>query len=85
MPTPPRGTEDDPLVQMNVRVPRSIREQVDARRAELALRPENNGHFSRDKWVTNAIRYALDTKATVTGEAGARTATPPHRRGAPRA
>lgn len=76
-PTPRRAEPGDELVQMNVRVPRSLREAIDARREELAARPENNGHFSRDRWVTNAIRNVLDSRTTS-------TATPPHRRGTPR-
>jgi hypothetical protein len=65
---------------MNVRVPRSLRDAVDARRAELAARPEHRGHFSRDKWVTNAIRNALNSGGSVQTLGGRPTALPAHRR-----
>jgi hypothetical protein len=83
MPTPRRVTDpDDELVQMNVRVPRSLRDAVDARRAELAALPRNKGHFSRDRWVTNALTNALTDRGAppATSNGVGRTATPPHRR-----
>lgn len=49
-PSQPRPDPDE-LVQMNVRVPRSLRDEVDARRARLDL--------SRDRWVVRALRFAL--------------------------
>lgn len=49
------GTPDvDPKadrVQMNVRLPRDLVDAVDARRARKDM--------SRDRWVENALRYAL--------------------------
>lgn len=65
-------------VQMNVRVPRWLREQIDTRRQILSDR--HGVPFSRDKWVENAARRALQASTTVT-DAGTATATPPHRRG----
>ncbi len=49
-PPPPRADPDE-LVQMNVRVPRRLRDQIDSRRGPLSM--------SRDKWVANALRWAL--------------------------
>ena len=43
--------EEDPLVQMNVRVPRSVVDQVNTRRAESGL--------SQSKWVTRALKFTL--------------------------
>ena len=74
-PTPPADTPDD-LVQMNVRVPRSLRDRVDERRATV------NGGISRDKWVARALNFALSaprSRPVRTGP-GTRTAPPPHRR-----
>lgn len=64
---------DDELVQTNVRIPRGLRNAVDARRAVKGL--------SRDKWVANALRYALSAadRAPTTAP-GRRTAPPPNRR-----
>lgn len=47
-----RNDPDDPLTQVNVRLPQSLRDRVDARRATLDL--------SRDVWIERAIRFALD-------------------------
>lgn len=61
-------------VQMNVRLPRDLLEQIDARRAVKDL--------SRDKWVERALRFALDqhpAARTVSNTKG-RTAPPPHTR-----
>lgn len=74
-PSPDPASE---LVQMNVRVPRGLRDAVDARRANV------NGGISRDKWVAKALTFALQqpirrTKPTTTAP-GMRTAPPPHRR-----
>lgn len=73
-PEVPRRAEDDPLVQMNVRVPTALREQVDARRAALGL--------SRDRYVTRAAAHALHQH--VRGEPHSnrvgRTAPPPRYR-----
>jgi len=52
------AAEDDELVQMNVRVPRSIRAAIDERRKGLTD-PATGRPLSRDKWVTNAAKYAL--------------------------
>lgn len=48
--------DPDPIVQMNVRVPLSLRNEIDARRGNLKL--------SRDKWVTRALRFALKQPGT---------------------
>lgn len=62
---------------MNVRVPRWLLEQIDARRALLADR--HGVPFARDKWIENAAVRALRSTVTTTPEG--RTAAPPHRRG----
>lgn len=46
-PTPPKPKR----VQMNVRIPEDLRDEVDTRRARKDL--------SRDAWVERAIRFAL--------------------------
>lgn len=43
--------EPDPRVQMNVRIPKSLRDTIDLRRATLGL--------SRDEWIRRAVSYAL--------------------------
>lgn len=50
--------EGDDLVQFNVRVPRSLRDRVDARRDQLA---EDTGgpKLSRDEWTRRVIVMAL--------------------------
>lgn len=71
---PPREEHPDDIVQMNVRVRRGLRDQLDARRAVKDM--------SRDKWVANALQFALNhhpQAAPLTNSVG-RTATPPHRR-----
>lgn len=78
---PMTGKRDpnDPLVQMNVRVPQSLRDQIDARRDLKGL--------SRDRWVTNALSFLLQQTvptAPYTGPGGTRTAIPPQRRPQPR-
>lgn len=50
-PDGPPLPDPDELVQMNVRVPRSLRDELDERRGRLDL--------SRDRWVVNALRWAL--------------------------
>lgn len=67
-----RNDPDDPLVQCNVRLPKSVRDQIDARRAVKDM--------SRDLWVTNAVRFALSQHPGPTLSGTARTAPPPHRR-----
>ncbi|UQS95208.1 omega transcriptional repressor [Pseudanabaena phage Pam4] len=73
-PDTPATPDDDPVVQVNVRIPRSLRDAIDARRAVKGL--------SRDRWMANAARFALQAAATggVTNNTRGRTATPPHRR-----
>lgn len=71
--TPPPAKPD--LVQMNVRVPRELRDQIDARRAQKDM--------SRDKWVANALRFALAQHAAGTPMRATptkRTAPPPTHR-----
>lgn len=71
--TPATPDHDDPVVQVNVRIPRSLRDAIDARRAVKGL--------SRDKWMANAARFALQSAATTaTKNTRGRTAPPPHRR-----
>lgn len=73
-PEVPARANDDPLVQMNVRVPAALREQVDTRRAALGL--------SRDRYVTRAATHALHQHKRaepVTNRVG-RTAPPPRYR-----
>lgn len=59
--------EVEELVQMNVRVPRSLRDAIDARREPLNL--------SRDKWVARALRWALAQPKPSTRSTIARTTT----------
>lgn len=79
-PTPP--PDDDPLVQVNVRIPRSLRDRIDARREQL---PTDDGRpVSRDRWAARVFAHALrqplpGAKPTQTGP-NMRTAPPPHRR-----
>lgn len=65
----PRNDPDDPLKQCNVRLPTSLVESIDARRAELAREGTN---LSRDVWIERALRAALRarTPATVQTAAG---------------
>lgn len=76
-PEPPAAPTPDPdeTVQMNVRVKRSIVDQIDARRAPLDL--------SRDKWVARALTWALaqpqPSRHPLTASTGNRTAPPPPR------
>jgi hypothetical protein len=70
----PEQPADDPRVQMNVRLPKSLRDAIDARRAVKDM--------SRDKWVENAVRYALSQHQAVVAMTNTqgRTAPPPHTR-----
>lgn len=43
--------EDDPYIQVNIRIRRSMKERVDARRAKFGL--------SRDDWMRHVIEWAL--------------------------
>lgn len=62
---------DDPLVQLNVRIPASVKAAVQSRVDAKGMRLA--------KWVENACRFALSQhNATATTEGT--TATPPHRR-----
>lgn len=74
LPEPPTRAPDDPLVQMNVRVPQSLRDAIDARRAQVGP-----GGLSRDKWVTRALHLALNVSSPLRTSRG-RTAPPPSRR-----
>lgn len=65
----------DELVQMNVRVPRSVKAAIDQRRAGLTD-PVTGRPMSRDRWVTNAARYALQAPRRPTGNTQRRTAPP---------
>jgi hypothetical protein len=70
---------DDPneLVQMNCRVPRWLRDRIDNRRAGLTD-PKTDRPLSRDKWVINAAKYALEApERTPTTNTRRRTAPPP--------
>lgn len=60
--------------QMNVRVPVSLLAAIDARRGTKDM--------SRDKWVENALRFALASHpaAAPLSNTQGRTAPPPHRR-----
>lgn len=66
-------TVDDPKVQVNVRLPVTLRDEMDARRAPLGL--------SRDEWMRRALVWAMSqppkhrSGAKVTAIAR-RTATP---------
>jgi len=62
--------DPDDRVQMNVRVPRHLRDTIDTRRAPL--------HLSRDAWVSRALTWALQrTQTTSTQTApGKRTIRP---------
>lgn len=55
-PTPPPA-DDDPLVQVNIRIPRSLRDGIDARRA-LIETPDGR-QVSRDKWAARVFTHAL--------------------------
>ena len=48
---PPAQPTKVPRVQMNVRIPEDLRDEVDARRARKDM--------SRDLWVERALRFAL--------------------------
>ena len=74
LPDPPARAPDDPLVQMNVRIPTSLRDAIDRRRASIG--PTG---LSRDKWVTRALTLALRVSTPIR-TAGGRTAPPPTRR-----
>jgi hypothetical protein len=70
------ATDPNELVQMNVRVPRWLRERVDTRRAGMTD-PTSDKPLSRDKWVVNAVKFALDAPTrTPTGDTRRRTAPP---------
>jgi hypothetical protein len=47
----PADSAADPRVQMNVRIPASLRDTIDLRRATLGL--------TRDEWVKRACTWAL--------------------------
>lgn len=62
-PAAPQDSPDDPppdpneLIQMNVRVPRWLRDAVDERRDRV--RDGQGKALSRDRWVTRALSFAL--------------------------
>lgn len=70
----PARDPGDELVQMNVRVPKSLRDAIDARRASKGL--------SRDKWCTRALTWALQQhqRAEPHTNSVGRTAPPPRLR-----
>lgn len=68
----PAADPGDELVQMNVRVPASVKAAVQARADERDM--------PLGRWVANACRFALSQHGITVTPAG-RTATPPHRRG----
>lgn len=78
---PPADDESDPLTQVNIRIPRSLRDAIDARRALL---PTDDGRpVSRDKWAARVFRHALRQPApgaATPTSPGMRVAPPPHRR-----
>lgn len=67
---------DDPLVQMNVRIPQSLKDALDARRKTKGM--------SRDVWVERALKFALSRAAKPAAQpltnSTARTAPPPNHR-----
>lgn len=72
---PPEESESDPLVQMNVRVRKSTRDRIDARR-KGRIDPKTGRPLSRDRWVENAAIYALDAPNRPTSNTIRRTAPP---------
>jgi len=71
----PKRDPNDPLVQCNVRIPRSLKEAIDERRDLKGL--------SRDRWVTNALSWVLQQTvptAQYRPPSGRATAPPPQRR-----
>ena len=54
---PMTDTTREPRVQVNVRLPTSVRDRIDARRHTKGL--------SRDEWMLRAVLYALDTTTDV--------------------
>lgn len=73
-PAPAASGPKPPKRQLNVRVPPDLIDQIDARRAVKDM--------SRDRWVENALRFALGhhpQAGPLTNTRG-RTAPPPHRR-----
>lgn len=68
--------EPDELVQMNVRVPRSVKAAIDARRAGLTD-PVTGRQMSRDRWVTNAAKYALQAPRRPTSSTTTQRRTAP--------
>lgn len=77
---PVAATEPDPneLIQTNVRMPRWVRDRIDARRANMTD-PHTDKPLSRDKWVTNAALLALEYpgRTPTTNTTRRRTAPPP--------
>lgn len=47
---------------MNVRVPQSVRDAIDERRKSMGAR--TGRRISRDKWVANAAKFALQQHTT---------------------
>jgi len=82
-PAPEPPADDDPLVQCNVRIPKSLRDAIDARRAALPPTPDGRP-LSRDAWAkrvfTHALRQPIPTEKPIPTAPGLRTAPPPHRR-----
>ena len=55
-------TPADQVVQMNVRIPRTLREAIDARRARIGA------GISRDKWVTRTLTEELNGDGMLASE-----------------
>jgi len=47
----PRAKPDDPLVQMNVRIPRSMRVEIESRSMRVGI--------GRDEWLRRVMEWAL--------------------------
>lgn len=56
---------DTPRVQMNVRLPAPLRDQIDARRATIG-----KTGISRDEWVRRAVTWVLAQDTRTSGPAG---------------
>ena len=69
-------SDDDPLVQLNVRVRRSTKAHIEARCAEL-IDPKTKRPMGQGRWVENAALYALDAPRRPTANSQRRTAPPP--------
>lgn len=75
-PDPDPQPDPDELVQLNIRVPRSLRDQIDARRALVVNKATGKLGVSQAMWLTNAARFALRQHPAPTTAPGRRTARP---------